>query len=257
MSWVDTFFNNYGASTVGSVDSSYQNKVYLGTLKQEASKTMSPTGVEYTIPERTVDKTESVAKAKSLYLTDDALRAKWEKTLRANGLDADPIQARAIWNLSVDGASDWYATSNGQQKITPEQYVTWYASGKTKGPSIPTRQVYMPATEQIDADINKLALNSSLGRELTDADKKESWYKDLVKGISKLYSKGTVTTVKQVTNPETGKVEKVVTQTPGVSKEKIEQVTEEALLAADPESAERKDRIDFTKWLFSQRRSAQ
>lgn len=249
--FVETFFNNYGANNVGMVDSSYQNKVYLGTLKEPATKTVSPTGAQYTIPEKTKDKTESIAAAKARYLTDDNLRTSWEKTLRANGLDADPIQARAIWNLSVDGASDWYATSNGQQKITPEQYVTWYASGKTKGPAAPTRQVYMPTRDQIDADISAIAV-TSLGREITDADKKESWYKDLAKGITKLYGKGTVTTVKQVTNPKTGKVEKLVTQTPEVSKEKIQSVTEEALTAADPESAARKDRLDFTKWLYSQ-----
>ncbi len=130
--FVDAFFNNYGANNTGMTDSSYVNKVYIGSEKVKSSKTQSPTGVSYTIPATTKDKVETIAQAKTRYLTDEALRNKWNTTLRKNGITADPIQARAIWDLSVDGASDWYATSNGQQKITPYQYLGWYAGGKKK-----------------------------------------------------------------------------------------------------------------------------
>jgi hypothetical protein len=252
MDFVDTFFNNYGANNTGMTDSSYVNKVYIGSEKVKSSKTQSPTGVSYTIPATTKDKVETIAQAKTRYLTDEALRNKWNTTLRKNGITADPIQARAIWDLSVDGASDWYATSNGQQKITPEQYLGWYAGGKKKkGPALPTRQVYQVTEDEIDADIDEF-LQKRAGRTLQDSDRDMGWYQDLVKSVSKLYSEGIVTTVKEVKNPKTGKMEKVVTQTPGFSKEQIAQEITSTIEAEDPASVERKKRIDNTKWLLSQ-----
>ena len=252
MDFVDTFFNNYGANNTGMTDSSYVNKVYIGSEKVKSSKTQSPTGVSYTIPATTKDKVETIAQAKTRYLTDEALRNKWNTTLRKNGITADPIQARAIWDLSVDGASDWYATSNGQQKITPYQYLGWYAGGKQKkGPALPTRQVYQVTEDEIDADIDEF-LQKRAGRTLQDSDRDMGWYQDLVKSVSKLYSEGIVTTVKEVKNPKTGKMEKVVTQTPGFSKEQIAQEITSTIEAEDPASVERKKRIDNTRWLLSQ-----
>lgn len=250
MDFVDTFFNNYGTSNTGATDASYLNKVYIGSEKVKGSTTKSPTGATYNIPATTKDKVETIASAKARYLTDAALRKKWDAALRNNGIDADPIQARAIWDLSVDGASDWYATSNGQQKITPEQYLGWYAGGKKKKkPALPTRQVYQVAAAEIDADIDEF-LQKRAGRTLQDTDRNEDWYKDLVGSINKLYSKGIVTTVAEVKNPKTGKMEKVVTQTPGFSKEQIQNKITSAVEAADPESVDRKQRLDFTKWFY-------
>jgi len=242
----DAFFNDWngGASSTGG----YANKVYFGAT---ASKkvTMKHSGQTVTIPAG--DETKTIADAKRLYLTDEALRNKWNTTLRKNGITADPIQARALWDLSVDGASDWYATSNGQQKVTPEQYLGWYAGGKKKAPALPTRQVYQVTEDEIAADIDEIMLKKA-GRTIQDSDKQMGWYQDLVKGISKLYSEGIVTTVKEVKNPKTGKMEKVVTQTPGFSKEQIAQEITSTIEAEDPASVERKRRIDNTKWLFSQ-----
>lgn len=247
---VEAFFNNYNTSGVS--DTAYTNKVYLGRETVPAGKTVSPTGVEYITKKSKTDKVLSVTEAKRRYLTDDKLRLSWAKTLQRNGINADPIQARAIWDLSVDGASDWYSTSNGQQKITPEQYVQWYASGKTGGKgagNVPTRQIYAPTEDQIGADINDIALKS-LGREITDADKQEQWYKDLLKGITKLYNKGTVTTVETVKNKKTGKVEKVVKQTPKFSKEQVSQKITSTLTSVDPESAARAENLAAIKWIF-------
>lgn len=245
--FVETFFNNYGNTATAT--GGYANKVYFGTTKSPAAKgTIRGQKVDITTD---VDKTLSITEAKRLYLTDEALRSKWNTTLRKNGITADPIQARAIWDLSVDGASDWYATSNGQQKITPEQYLTWYAGGKKKKPALPTRQVYQVTEDEIAADIDEIMLKKA-GRTIQDSDKQMGWYEDLVKGISKLYSEGIVTTVKEVKNPKTGKMEKVVTQTPGFSKEQIAQEITSTIEAEDPASVERKRRIDNTKWLFSQ-----
>ena len=247
MSFVDTFFNNYGSTNSASSGSTqYANRVYFGASQPKEIR-MKKTGQAITVPAG--DDTLSIADAKKMYLTDEQLRNKWSKTLASNGITANPIQARALWELSVDGASDWYATSNGQQKVTPEQYITWYSGGKKKGPALPTRQVYQPTEEQIAADINTLAA-STLGREVVDADKNASWYKNLLKGISELYGKGTVTTVKEVKNPKTGKVEKVVTQTPEFSKEQITQQITSTLEQADPAAAERKKNLDLANWAF-------
>jgi hypothetical protein len=244
--FVDTFFNNYSGSA--GTTGGYANKVYFGQSAAKQTR-MKRSGEVIDVPAG--DKTLSITEAKRLYLTDEALRNKWNTTLRKNGITADPIQARAIWELSVDGASDWYATSNGQQKITPEQYLTWYAGGKKKAPALPTRQVYQVTEDEIAADIDEIMLKKA-GRTIQDSDKQMGWYQDLVKGISKLYSEGIVTTVKEVKNPKTGKMEKVVTQTPGFSKEQIAQEITSTIEAEDPASVERKKRIDNTKWLLSQ-----
>lgn len=228
----------------------YTNQVYLGSREVPAAKGIIrgkkiDTGKQYG------DETLSIAQAKARYLTDAQLREKWNTTLRKNGFGTDPIQARALWDISVAGASDWYATSNGQQKITPEQYLGWYSSGKKKkGPALPTRQVYQVTEDEIDADIDEF-LQKRAGRTLQDSDRNMGWYQDLVKSVSKLYSEGIVTTVKEVKNPKTGKMEKVVTQTPGFSKEQIAKEITSTIEAEDPASVQRKQRIDNTKWLLS------
>jgi hypothetical protein len=228
----------------------YTGQVYLGSQKVPGYTTQSPTGGTYTVKPTTKDLTETTAQAKARYLTDAQLREKWNTTLRKNGFGTDPIQARALWDISVAGASDWYATSNGQQKITPEQYLGWYSSGKKKkGPALPTRQVYQVTEDEIDADIDEI-LQRRAGRTLQDADRSEDWYNDLVSGINKLYNKGIVTTVQEIKNPETGKVEKVVTQTPEFSKEEITKRITSAVEKADPLSVQRKQDLDFANWAF-------
>lgn len=250
MSFTDTFFNNYGGDTAGSSNTNLVNKVYLGSQGEKQVR-FKRSGKSVTVPAG--DKTETIAQAKARYLTDPKLQASWATLLRKNGFDTDPLSARAIWEMSVNGASDWYATSNGEQKVTPEQYLTWYSrkTQKPEAPALPTRQIYQVPEEQIVSDIDTVA-QKVLGRTINDADKAEEWYTDLVKGINKMYSKGTVTTVKEVVNPTTGKKEKQVVQTPGFSKEGITQKIEQTVKGASPVDVERKDRVDFTKWLFGQ-----
>ena len=246
----DAFFNNYNQNASGAGTSgSLVNRVYVG---QGGEKSIRLKRGRQTVTVPAGDRTKSVPDAKREYLTDANLRSRWDKILRQNGLDADPIQARAIWNMAVDGASDWYATSNGQQKITPEQYVTWYAKGtvKKKEPQVPTRQIYNVTAEQVDADIDEIAMKT-LGRSLQDTDRQAEWYQDLVKGVQKLYAQGVVSEPsKLVKNKKTGQMERVVAQTPAFSKEKVTQRITEAVKEADPESLDRKQRLDFTKWLY-------
>ena len=250
MGALDNLDNNLSGDSVGGFGSlgGYTNQVYLGE-KPSKEVRMKRSGKTITVPAGA--RTISVPEAKALYLKDPKVEAQWLQTLRKNGVNtSDPIKNRALWDIAVAGASDWYATSGGTQKITPEQYANWYLGGQKKGPALPTRQVYQVAEAEVDADIDEF-LQKRAGRTLQDADRNEDWYKDLVSSINKLYSKGIVTTVAEVKNPKTGKMEKVVTQTPGFSKEQIEKKITSAVEAADPESVARKQRIDNTKWLFS------
>jgi hypothetical protein len=241
--------NNLGEQ--GSAGS-YINQVYLG--RQEFP------GVKGTLRGKKVDtgkiysdKTLTIQQAKALYLTDENLRNSWLQTLKKNGLPTDPIKARAVWNIAVDGASDWYATSDGTQKITPEQYLNWYAGGQKKKAPKPdlSRSVYEYTPEQIGADVDKLA-QQVLGRTINDADKAASWYTDLTSAISKMASKGTVSQVKDVRNPKTGKLERITTQTPEFTKEQAASKIESTLKNVAPEDAERKKRSDFMSWMFGQ-----
>ena len=234
---------------------SYINQVYLG--RQEFP------GVKGTLRGKKVDtgkiysdKTLTTQQAKALYLTDPAVENAWLQTLKKNGVDLtqDKIKARAMWDVSVDGASDWFATSNGTQKVTPEQYLGWYLGGQKKAPKPDlSRSVYQYAPEQIDADADEIA-QKRLGRILNEEDRAADWYKNLVSAIGDMAAKGTVTTVKDVRNPKTGKLERITTQTPEFTKEKASAVIEEAIVTADPISLERKQNLELANWAFEKMR---
>lgn len=232
----------------GGMGSTAQNSVYLGTKTTTIPSVIAKPGAG----PAEIPNISTIQQANALYLTDAKLRAKWRTTMQKNGLETgNPLVERRAWETAVAGASDWYSTSNGSAKITPEQYLQWWAGG-TKGKAKPdlARQVYQYSPEQIDADINDVSMKV-LGRTITDEDKQSDWYKDLTKGLNKMISKGIVTTSKTVKNKKTGKLEQVTTQTPEFSKEAAQERITQAVEAADPESLERKRRIDNTKWLLS------
>lgn len=230
----------------------YTNQVYLGTQKVPGFTAQSPTGATYTVKSRKTTKTLTTQEAKALYLTDPSVEKQWLQTLQRNGLPTDKIKARTLWNLSVDGASDWYATSNGTQQVTPEQYITWYAGGaKKKAKPDVARAVYDYAPEQIAEDVDKIA-QKVLGRTINDADKTASWYSDLIGAIDNIAKQGTTTTVKDVRNPKTGKLERVTTQAPEFTTQAAAAKIESTLKNIAPEDAERKKRSDFMSWMFGQ-----
>ena len=235
----------------GGGATAYTNQVYLGRTEVPAAKGVIrgkkiDTGKAYS------DKTLTVQQAQSLYLTDENVRNTWLQTLRKNGLPTDPLKARTLWNLSVEGASDWYATSNGKQKITPDQYITWYAGGQKKAPKPDiARSVYDYAPEQIAEDVDKIA-QKVLGRTINDADKTASWYSDLIGAIDNIAKQGTTTTVKDVRNPKTGKLERVTTQAPEFTTQAAAAKIESTLKNIAPEDAERKKRSDFMSWMSDQ-----
>ena len=237
-----------GGQTTSSDSSGYVNQVYLGSTPSKTIR-MTRSGQAINIPEG--DKTLSIQEAKALYLTDQATRDSWNALLRKNGISTDPIKARALWDTAVSGASDWYSTSAGTQKVTPQQYLTWYLGSQKPAPNYPSRSIYQYTPEQLGAKIDEVAQNI-LGRTITATDKTAGWYQALNKTLNDMVQQGTVTTTKLVKNPKTGQMENVTIQKPEVSTEGLTQKITGALESADPESLARKQRIDFTKWLYGQ-----
>lgn len=235
-----------GGAATAPVGTGY---VYLGAKKTPTAKgTIRGQRIDMSgMSEDVVSTQQAIAN----YLNNPKTQTGWRKVMQRYGLETgNPLAERKAYEAAVLGAADWFSTSNGQQKVTPEQYLGWYAGGlkKAAGPDL-TRQVYQYSPEQIDADINDVAFKV-LGREITDQDKSADWYKELTGAINKMVSKGTTTEVKQVRNPKTGKLEQVVTQTPKFTKEKAEAAITEAVEIADPETLERKKNLDFANWAF-------
>lgn len=239
--------NLSGGGGAGGSAGGYTNQVYLGKAPAK-TVTTKRTGQTFTVPAG--DKAVSIQDAKAMYLTDESVRNEWLQTLRKSGLPTDPIKARALWDTAVAGASDWYATSNGTQKVTPAQYLNWYVGGTKVTPKIPSRSIYEYAPEQLAAKIDETA-QSLLGRAITDADKTASWYQNLNKTLNDMVMQGNVTEpTKKIKNPKTGKMENVTIQRPEVTTEKLQQTITSALTEADPASLERKKNLDFANWAF-------
>jgi hypothetical protein len=117
------------------------------------------------------------------------------------------------------------------------------------GAKIPSRNIY----QYTEADRQKMIDDVSVtlrGQGITDADKSAKWYKDLKKSIDNMISTGTVSTSKKVKNPKTGQLETQLISTPGFSQEQAASVAEKAIRKATPEDVARKERVDFTSWMF-------
>lgn len=163
---------------------------------------------------------------------------------------------KAIGDAYTRAAMDWATESarTGRPDLTLKGFLQenmMPTTGGAKPKADLTRSIYQYSPEQLGAKIDEVA-QSLLGRTITDADKQADWYSDLNNALNKMVQKGTVSTTKQVRNPKTGKLELVSIQKPEVTTEAITQKITGALESADPESLERKKRIDFTSWLFGQ-----
>lgn len=232
---------NSGGSTL--------NEVYLGTENVKAYKSVSPTGTVYETKAGTRDVTSGIDAAKKMYVTDPAFRAQWDAQVRAAGFESnDPIKSRILWDMAVDGAADWYSTSGGTQKVTPQQYLQWYS--KTTGAkkeNLPSRQVYMYTPESVNALIDK-TLTDTFGRKPTVSEQKEFYT-----AIQKMINEGTVTTTKERINPKTGKKETYTVQTPGYSQEKAEAYITEKVKAQNPQDYMEAKSLEFADFLFGMR----
>ena len=115
---------------------------------------------------------------------------------------------------------------------------------------LPERRIY----QYTDADKQKMIDDVSVtlrGQGITDADKSAKWYEDLKKSIDNMISTGTLSTTKDVFNPITKKMESRTITTPGFSEEKAAATAEKAIRKATPEDVARKERVDFTSWMFN------
>lgn len=240
--------NTSGAGTTNSYTS---GTVYLGSEKVEGYKSVSPTGTVYETKAGTRDITPTVADAKKMYIADPAFRAKWDAQVAAAGFGSnDPIKSRMLWEMAVDGAADWYETSEGKQKVTPQQYLQWYAKTKNVGAggeNIPSRQVYMYDPATINSIIDK-TLSDTLGRKATDSERKGFYT-----AIEKMIAEGTVTTTKERINPKTGKKERLTVQTPGFTQEKAQTFIEEKLKKDNPQDYMESKSLEFADFLFGMR----
>lgn len=103
---------------------------------------------------------------------------------------------------------------------------------------------------QIDQDISEIAIKV-LGRDISDEDKAEDWYKNLVNSIGKMYEKGTKTVTTSTSRAGDGRTvsgsKRIVT--PSVAEADIDALIERRLRQGDPESVGRKERLDFVSWM--------
>jgi hypothetical protein len=157
--------------------------------------------------------------------------------------------ADALIKASQDFAVE--ATRTGRPDLTIRSFLTenYQAPTGTGGPSLPSRSIYQYTEADKVAMLNEVS-QSLRGQDITEADKSAKWYKDLKKSVDNMISTGTLSTTKKVTNPKTGKLEVQTVQTPGFSKEQIASTAEKAIRKATPEEVARKERVDFTGWLF-------
>jgi hypothetical protein len=123
------------------------------------------------------------------------------------------------------------------------------ADEAAKAAALPQRQIY----KYTEADRQKMIDDVSLtlrGQSTTSEDKAQKWYKDLKASIDDMINTGAVTTTKKVVNPLTNKLENKSVTTPAFSQEKATATAEKAIRAATPEDVERKERVEFTSWMF-------
>lgn len=118
------------------------------------------------------------------------------------------------------------------------------AGGGAGGGSTTVKTVTKITDAEIEEMVNKSALNL-LGREINAEDKTANWYKSLAKAVKDMAKEGSVTKYSGGTNS-------VNVTTPGYTTEKAVQTIESGLKKAAPVDLARKERVDFTSWMFQQ-----
>jgi hypothetical protein len=127
----------------------------------------------------------------------------------------------------------------------PGVQVTGTGSGTGAGGGPTTVKSVTKITDaEIEEMVNKSALNL-LGREINAEDKTANWYQSLAKAVKDMAKEGSVTKYSGGTNS-------VNVTTPGYTTEKAVQTIESGLKQAAPVDLARKERVDFTSWMFQQ-----
>ena len=234
--------NLKGGITGTDTNASVAGNVYLGSQEEAARQVASPTGGVYTIPKTKTDKVMSIVDAKKdFYSWDDKKLASFKGVLAAAGFEnVSNVTAATMWEMAVDGASTWYANSDGARKISPEEYVLWYAKSKGLGDAnkpTTSRNVYLYDKAQVNDLITK-KVNETLGRNAT-ADEMKHFY-TVIKGM---IDEGTVSTTKVVNGVS------VTTQKPGFSTESAKAKIEAELKKSSPQDYQEKKSLDFADFL--------
>ena len=120
----------------------------------------------------------------------------------------------------------------------------------TGGTTLPQREIYKKTEADRIAMLNQVS-QTLRGQDITEEDKTQKWYTDLKKSIDKMIDAGSVRTVTKQVNPKTKKLESVAVTVPGYSEEQVAATAEKAIRKATPEDVARKERVDFTSWMFS------
>jgi len=233
---LDNLISNSGINNTTSAI----GKVYIGTPGGTKTIKMKKTGKEIIMP---IEGAGAVSKAdaKKRYLQDPNVESGWLVTLKKYGYgDVSPVKGKALYDMAVDGAGEFYAGSGGAQKITPEQYIQWYAKDQGVlgggGPSVSV-QKYLFQPEEIQSLIDD-TLKNVLGRKATQAESKEFYT-----AIQNMIDKGTITTTRKVGG-------KTITEVkPGYSKEKAEAMITEKVKAQSPQDYEEAQSLGFANFL--------
>lgn len=163
---------------------------------------------------------------------------------------------KSLGDAYSEASQEWSVESarTGRPNLTFREFLIENMMPDGTQERLPTRQVYNVTREQIDADVNNIAMNR-LGRQLTNDDRQADWYRDLIKSVQKMYRAGVVSEpAKTVVNKKTGKKERVVEQTPQFSQKAVTSAITQALETADPVSLQRKKDLDFENWFLQNMR---
>lgn len=234
MGALDDLKSGSGSTTSAS------GKVFLGTPGGTKTITLKRSGKKITSP---IEGAGAVTKAdaKKRYFEDPTVQSGWLVTLKKNGFgDVSPAKGQQLYDMAIDGASKFYSQSGGTQKITPEQYLQWYAKDQGVlgggGPSVSV-QKYLFQPEEIQSLIDD-TLKGVLGRKATQAESKEFYT-----AIQNMIDKGTVTTTRKVGGKTITEIQ------PGYSKEKAEALITEKVKAQSPQDYEEAQSLGFADFL--------
>jgi hypothetical protein len=153
-----------------------------------------------------------------------------------------------------EAANDYQAEAvrTARPAFTLKQFLTENVQpvSGTGAPNLPSRNIYKYTEADKISMLNEVS-QSLRGQDITEEDKSAKWYKDLKKSVDNMIATGTLSTTKKVMNPKTKQLEVQTVQTPGFSKEQVATTAEKAIRAATPEDVARKERVEFTGWMFN------
>jgi hypothetical protein len=229
---LDSLMSQFGGASSGTV-----NKVYTGRIDPNAQGFIGPVANESLRTGIT-----TVAEAKKMFYSwsDKELNAFKSKLSSYGFKNVSNVMAATLWETAVDGASTWYSNSDGKRKITPEEYIQWYAKGQglTSGnETTKTKNVYLYDKAAIN-DLVKKTVSDTLGREPSNDEMKHFYtvVKDMI-------DEGTVTTTKMVNGTS------VTTTKPGFSTEKATAAIEGELKTTSAEDYKQKQSLEFGDFL--------